>query len=1112
MKSTIYFAAAGALAFAAASLSPARAEGNAWDSAYTRYRFAVDAASGSENCMQLSDVALYDESGAAIPSSAFELSLDTGLHGLKGVSSTSPDEEGPENAVDGDTSTKWLDWRGGRHATKEQRAAVYLEFRFAAPRKLSGYAWFTANDAPERNPSAWRFLASNDGAGWTELDAVKGFRGSDAFNSLAIKRTFADIPLYRFRIDASEVPEEAEWAERSLKPALEAMAPSVVRLLDGPGAKWEGGETTIVLTRKDGAAWTSAGGGKIWLCAGFVKSLRHEAVGACIHEFGHLVQDYRSLEGRAKPYSSGPGWLCEGIVDWVRWFNNEGAAGVKRATENAKKNPKLDEGYGITASFLDYVSKTYDRDFVAKLNRTCRAGRYGEGVWKDLAGKTRAELEEEWKRSLTGLKRRSAKVVSSADAKDVLDWADPFIGSAGTGHTTPAAAYPFGMVQPGPDTGLGGWERCSSYQYGDGRIERFSQTHLSGTGCSDFSDVAFMPFTGDVKAAADAKFRSGFDKSTEKASPGYYAVELKSGVKVEATCTEHVALYRFTFRDAAARLLYDPTWGHGRVAAATISPMEGRRVSGHVSDRRGWPDRDYYFAWEVSSEPSSASVVERDKRSKLPKTVYSFENLGNGERGTGNGGVLYLKVSLSRSSEEGARRNIDAEVPGWDFDGVLAANRDKWRSILSRVEAKGAVEQLKTLYTAIYHLCFQPNRLSDVGETPIYSTFSCWDTYRAAGPLYTILTPEYVPAFVDSMLWHFDQNGHLPVWTLWGRDNQCMVGVHSVPMIVDAFLKGMGNGERGTGNGVDWERAWRDVKATLTENRGRWIARYELIEKYGYYPCDIINDESVSCLLEDCYDQYCAYRFADALGKADEARFFRDRSLNWTNLFDSATGFIRAKDSKGAWRTPFDPYRVHGKIHHNYTEGNAFHWNWHVMQDPDVLVRMLGGRNAALKRLTGLFNEDPSKLSEAPPDVTGLIGQYCHGNEPSHHVIYFFSLLGRRDLAAKYIKEVMDTQYGVEPDGLCGNEDCGQMSAWCVFASLGFYPFDPCGGEYVLGEPQLPEIAVKVGDGRVFRVRRGGGVDATYSETVKLGPAFVNGFTIRHADVMAGGELVFGER
>ena len=1067
---------------------------DAWRRAYTHFRLVVDAPGRGANCMQLSDVELYDEAGEAVPPSAFQLAFDKGLHGLKGVRRPSPDDEGPENAVDGDHDTKWLDWRGSSGATVAQREAVYLEFRFAAPVKLSGYAWYTANDFPERNPSAWRFLASNDGKNWTALDKVRGFRAVNGFKQLAARRLFAEIPRYRFKIDASAFPEKARWAEAWLKPALEAMAPAVVELLDGKGAKWNGGETTLVLTDEEGVAWTIAGSGKIWLNVDFAKSCPEEVVGACVHEFAHVVQDYQPLKGRADPYHDGPGWLCEGIADWVRWLNLEGEEGVKRANDDARQDPRHEEGYGITASFLDYVAKTCDRDFVGKLNRICREGRYDEGVWEKLTGKSRQELDEEWKLALKGVKRRSTKVVSSSEANDVLDWADPFIGSAGTGHTTPAAAYPFGMVQPGPDTGLGGWEHCSSYQYGDSRIERFSQTHLSGTGCSDFSDVAFMPFTGDIDAAAARKFRSGFDKATERATPGYYGVTLDNGVKVEATCTEHVAVYRITFDKAPARLLFDPSWGHGRVEAATIQPMQGRRVSGHVSDRRGWPDRDYYFAWEVSAKPTAVRTIAPAGKEKVAKTVYSFDDLKAGS-------ALYLKVSLSRSSEAGARNNIAAEVPEWDFGGVLKANRDKWRSILSRVEAKGTCEQLKTLYTSVYHLCFQPNRLSDAGEKPIYSTFSCWDTYRAAGPLYTILTPEYVSAFIDSMLWHFDQNGFLPVWTLWGRDNQCMIGVHSVPMVVDAYLKGF--------SGVDWERAWKCVQATMTENRGRYKARYELIDKHGYYPCDVVKDESVSRLLEDCYDQYCAARFAGALGKADEARFFRDRSLNWTNVFDAATGFMRGKDSQGAWRNPFDPYKISHIAHCDYTEGNAFHWNWHVMQDPQLLVGMLGGREQALRRLEGLFNEDSNKGVGAIPDVTGLIGQYCHGNEPSHHVIYFFTLLGRRDLAARYVKEVMDTQYGIEPDGLCGNDDCGQMSAWCIFASLGFYPFNPCGGEYVLGEPQLPEVAVKVGESRVFRVVRGGGAEASYSESVKLDGADVKGGVIQHQDVMNGGTLRF---
>lgn len=410
-------------------------------------------------------------------------------------------------------------------------------------------------------------------------------------------------------------------------------------------------------------------------------------------------------------------------------------------------------------------------------------------------------------------------------AEDVLEFADPFIGSGGTGHTTPAAAYPFGMVQPGPDTSHSGWEHCSAYQYGDKRIRRFSQNHLSGTGCSEFTDLGFMPSADDPDDALRRDYSAGFDKATENASPGYYTATLECGTKVEATCTRHVSLFRFTFpKGKKASLLFDPSWSFSRTKSAEIATMKDRRVSGHV-DRHGWPGHEYWFAWEVSAEPTRARVVREAmaEKGRVPICAYEFD--------ADRDNVIYLKVALSRTSAKGARRNIDKEVPGWDFDGVLAANRAAWRRILERVKAKGTRDQLKTLYTSLYHLCFQPNTISDVDEPDLYSTFSCWDTYRAAGPLYTILTPEYVPAFINSMLWHFEKNGHLPVWTLWGKDNQCMVGVHSVPMIVDAYLKGF--------KGVDWERAFDCVRKTLRENRGRWIARYELLDKYGYYPCDL---------------------------------------------------------------------------------------------------------------------------------------------------------------------------------------------------------------------------------------------------------------------------------
>ena len=1046
--------------------------------AYSRYRFQVDAPKSSTLCMQISEIELYDEAGARIPRSRFDLGFDAAGYGIR---TPWPESESPENAVDNDVDTKWLDFRGGLGANPRQRAAVYLEFKFAAPQKLSGYGWYTANDSIDRNPASWRFMASNDGVNWDELDKVAYF-GCNSLKALACRRMFADIGRCKVDVNADLLSGKKEWVEKKLKPALEVLLPMAIELVAGKERANDLHKANVALFSEYAQLSDSE---LLGACVRHYAQLSDsEILGACVR---HFVAIY-CAKG-LNPESDGV-WIPEALAAWAWYFNLSGEDKISSIKSRAQKDPRFDADGAVGALFLDYVAGKYDRQTIIKLFDACCKGRYSEKLWEQLADKSMQELNEEWLAYLNGKKLRTKTVVAS-DAKDVLEWVDPFIGSAGTGHTTPAAAYPFGMVQPGPDTGLGGWEHCSSYQYGDGSIQRFSQTHLSGTGCSDFSDVAFMPFVGDIGDAICRKFKDGIIKAKEKASPGYYSVELKSGVKVEITCTEHVAIYRIRFGKGPARLLYDPTWGHGRVEAADIRPMKNRRVSGHVGDRRGWPDRDYYFAWEVSAEPTGERVIDRVGKDSIPVTVYSFDNLKEGDE-------LYLKVSLSRSSEKGARGNIDAEVPAWDFDGALAANRAKWRALLSRVSARGAPEDLKILYTAIYHLCFQPNRLSDAGEAPLYSTFSCWDIYRAAGPLYTILTPEYVPHFVNSMLWHFDRNGFLPVWTLWGRDNQCMIGAHSVPMVIDAYLKGFG--------GIDWEYAFDCVKTTLTKNRKRHKANYQLIEKYGYYPCDIVKDESVSRLLEDCYDQSCAARFAKALGRDDDAAFFRSRSLNWTNVFDSATGFMRGKDSRGKWRRNFDPYKVSHIGNCEYTEGNAFHWNWHVMQEPGLLVDMLGGREKAVDRLVNLFNEDSTKGVGAIPDVSGLIGQYCHGNEPSHHNIYFFTLLGRRDLTAKYVREVCDTQYYITPDGICGNEDCGQMSAWYIFSALGFYPFDPCGGEYVLGEPQFSEISVKTGN-KVFRVTSDCAGEPTGA--VIMNGRKIDSPVINHKDIVNGGTLRF---
>lgn len=904
-----------------------------------------------------------------------------------------------------------------------------------------------------------------------------------------------------FTVDASQSPENAEWARTVLVPALEAAAPRVVELLDGEGAEWQGGDVTVAIEDRPGSTSSSAAAGRITVSSRWLAGNQGAGVGACIHEFAHLVQRYRPVDG----CEEAPSWLTEGMADWVRWYNFEGEEGRAKALADAKDRPKFDAGGAITACFLDWTAKNGDPEFIVKLNRACREGRYGEQLWEELTGKTRQYAGSAWRSSIMGI-GQDKTVYSTKDSADILDWVDPFIGSGGAGHTTPAATHPFGMVQPGPDTGLKSWRYTAGYQYTDRKIGRFSQLHISGTGCQDSYDVSFMPFAGTVDAEKGDDFWAGFDKKDEKATPGYYGVTLDNGTRVEMTATRHAAIYRFTFLRDGANLLFDPAWGTRELRTCSVSKMKDNRVFGHVV-RPGWSPHEYCFSWEVSETPVSETVIsENPACAGAPKTVYTFD--------IPRGGVLYLKVSLSRASSDRAQRNVDAEIPGWDFDGVLAETRAKWRELIGRVQAKGTEERLKTLYAAIYHLMYQPNLISDFEETDVYSTFSCWDTFRAAGPLYTLLAPEYVPAFVNSFIWHFDRHGYLPIWTLWDHDNQCMIGVHSIPMLVDAYLKGF--------KGVDWRKAFECVKASITVNetmKKRWKAEYDILDRYGYYPFDKLvkngGKEGVSRLLEGNYNDACAARLARGLRLADDAKFFEDRSHCWTNCFDSVTGFIRAKDSEGRFREPFDPFALHlkhpktGKIIYSldYCEGNAWHYNWHQMHDADLMIALEGGREKACAKLLEMFRVNPYHgNSGGDGNESGLIGQYCHGNEPCHHVIYYFTLMGRRDLAARYAREAAETLYSADFMGLCGNEDCGQMSAWFVFSSMGFYPFDPCGTNYVLGEALFPEITLKIPGGELVIT---GPAEPGAKNAVTLDGAELAGPYITHGQVLKGGRLAF---
>ena len=697
-----------------------------------------------------------------------------------------------------------------------------------------------------------------------------------------------------------------------------------------------------------------------------------------------------------------------------------------------------------------------------------------------------------------------AFLLASPAFSDCAQWVNPFVGTSATGHTFPAACVPFGLVQAGPDTGNGSWEYCSGYRHDDRTICGFTQTHLNGTGCPDLGDVRILPMPFSTRLNIDP-----VRKLSEVAEPGYYAATLDGGIRVEIAAAEHSAVYRIECA-GPFRLLVDCAYGIGSDVAKMITAskvaLDGKAGLCGANHRKGWVERDYAFSVRFSRDCAKVSELPKSKGVVAPQYVFDFDDPG-GEH------VLLVKAGLSaEGGVEAAKRNLAAEIPDWDFAAVKAAARRKWNAALGAVVVEGTDDQKRNFYTSLYHLFIQPNNIADVGARPFYSTLSTWDTFRAAHPLYTILLPGKAAEFVDSILEQGRRTGYLPIWTLWGKDNQCMIGTHSVPVIVDWFLKECGNGrvER-----IEyWNGAYRQVKDTLTKpHKGRQKERWDLLDKYGYYPFDEIRGESVSRTMECAYDDWCAGVMAERLGYAEDAAFFSRRSENWRNVFDERLGLVRGRDSQGRWREPYNPYALgHGaNLANDFTEGNAFQYTWHVMQNPQGLMDAMGGRESFVKKLDSLFLQ-PDKVegSGCVVDVTGLIGQYVHGNEPSHHIIYFYPQAGHPEKAAERIREVFDKFYLPKPDGLCGNDDCGQMSAWYLFSAMGFYPFNPCGGEYIVGAPQVPQATIKLGEGKAFAVvARNISRTNKYVKSVTLNGRPVTDWKIRHADIMAGGELVF---
>ena len=667
---------------------------------------------------------------------------------------------------------------------------------------------------------------------------------------------------------------------------------------------------------------------------------------------------------------------------------------------------------------------------------------------------------------------------------------NPFIGTGGHGHTFPGATAPFGGVQLSPDTRAdpGDWDGCGGYHHDDRRILGFSHTHLSGTGVADYCDILFAPHAGDLQlGAGDATHpghSSAFDHASEAAWPGYYAVTLRDhGIRAELTATPRAGVHRYTFpADRTARLVIDLIH-RDEVLAAGFRLRGDREIEGYRYSRSWAKDQRIHFVARFSRPFRDPGLVRDGAR--LPGAAAEGRRLmAHLDFGTG-GAPLVVKVGLSAVSVAGARRNLSAEVPGWDFDAVRRATERRWARELGRIQVEGGQGDQRTIfYTGLYHAMIAPNlyqdadgryrgrdqRIHRAAPDTHHTVFSLWDTFRALHPLLTLVDPDRSRAFVQTFLRQARQGRRLPVWELSAQETDCMIGYHAVPVIADAILQDLG--------GFDREEAFRAMKASAEADR-QGLRPYR---ERGFIPADQ-EGESVSKTLEYAFDDWCIAQVAGRLGHAaDRDRYLR-RAQSYRNLFDPATGFFRAR-MEGHWWQPFDPFEVNA----HYTEANAWQYAFFVPQDISGLMALHGGREAFARRLDALFSAEPVLHGTQQADITGMVGQYAHGNEPSHHMAYLYSFAGQPWKTQALVRRLLGEMYRNAPDGLIGNEDCGQMSAWFVMSALGFYSVTPASGTFVLGSPLFPRATLRLGGGRSFTVEtRGQGPDACYIQSATLG-------------------------
>jgi predicted alpha-1,2-mannosidase len=701
---------------------------------------------------------------------------------------------------------------------------------------------------------------------------------------------------------------------------------------------------------------------------------------------------------------------------------------------------------------------------------------------------------------------------NSDSKKSVVDYVDPFIGTGGHGHTYPGAVLPFGMVQLSPDNGTQGWDWCSGYHYSDSNIVGFSHTALSGTGIGDLLDISMMPSVG--KNFDTLLTPSRFSHDDETATPGYYAVRLKDyDIYSELTVSKHIGWQRHTFPEAEnAMLRIDLGWAINwdKATDTYVRRLDDSTLVGYRFST-GWAKgQKVFFALRSQKLKEAELSLLADKQAVAGDSAKGEKVVAGLKFSTKKGEQVIFKTGISFATIEGAVAAVDAR-PDYAFDAVRKDARNEWENELSQIQLVAEDSVKRIFYTAMYHCYLAPSLYSDIkgqnkgtdslvktADHPVYTVQSLWDTFRAANPWFTLMQPDRVSDIIKSYLLFYDQNGLLPVWDLHFWETNTMTGYHAIPIVADAILKDIG--------GFDYEKAYTAMKASAMQN----IRGTEHYRKLGYVPQDK-HGWSVTITLEYAFDDWCIAQVAKKLGKEDDYALFSKRAESYRNLYDPATRFFRAKNSDGNWVEPFDPMRSEHGFDGLYIEGTAWQHTFFVPHAVKGYAELMGGKGALIAKLDSLFtNNQPMTGEDISPDISGFIGQYAHGNEPSHHIAYMYAALGAPEKGARRIREIMTTLYTKNPDGLSGNEDCGQMSAWFLWSALGMYPMNPASGEYFIGSPIIRRALINLKNGNKIEILvNNQKPENAIVQSAKWNGVLLDQFKISHEELIKGGKLEF---